>query len=244
MGIGFRQLLKRKPGVLSGGEKQRVAIARALVRNPHLFLLDEPLSNLDAKLRAQTRSELKRLLQRFNITSIYVTHDQTEAVALADRIAVMREGRIEQVGTFNWLTHNPANAFVAGFVGSPPMNLFTGVVDRDQLFVGDIAIPLPDKLKPRLHPGRRVTVGVRPEVAQVTTEETTQAEGLRLQGTVEVVEPDFAHRNQFVHLRTGRLSYAALSELDPPLRIGDEVDIMFPAQHFYFFDGESEERIE
>ena len=128
MGFGFEQLLGRKPGTLSGGQQQRLAIARALVRKPQLFLFDEPLSNLDAKLRAQTRVEIKRLLRRIGITAIYVTHDQEEAVALGDQIAVMREGRVEQAGTFQVLREDPVNAFVAGFLGVRPMNLLDGVV--------------------------------------------------------------------------------------------------------------------
>jgi ABC-type sugar transport system ATPase subunit len=124
MGIGFRDLLRRKPGTLSGGQQQRVAIARAIVRKPRLFLFDEPLSNLDARLRTQTRVEIKRLLRRFQITAIYVTHDQVEAVTLGDQVAVMRAGRIEQVGTPHELRQSPANAFVAGFLGSPRITPF------------------------------------------------------------------------------------------------------------------------
>jgi ABC-type sugar transport system ATPase subunit len=119
MGIGFKELLPRSPGKLSGGEKQRVAIARAIVRGPRLFLLDEPLANLDAKLRVQTRTEIKRLLHQFGITSLYVTHDQVEAVALADQIVVMHAGRIEQVGTYKTLTENPLSLFVAEFRAAP-----------------------------------------------------------------------------------------------------------------------------
>ena len=119
MGLGFNELLERKPGTLSGGQQQRVAIGRCIARDPRLFLLDEPLSSLDARLRARTRVELKRLLSRFQITTLYVTHDQTEAIALAGRIAVMRRGRIEQVGRWSDLYDRPASAFVAGFVGTP-----------------------------------------------------------------------------------------------------------------------------
>ena len=118
MGLGFKQLLERKPGTLSGGQQQRLAIGRAIVRNPRLFLFDEPLSNLDAKLRQQTRVEIKRLLARFSITALYVTHDQSEAMALGDQVAVMRQGRVEQVGRFQDVLRQPNNTFVAGFLGS------------------------------------------------------------------------------------------------------------------------------
>ena len=157
MGIGFKELLRRKPGRLSGGQKQRVAIARALVRKPRLFLFDEPLSNLDAKLRAQTRVEIKRLLQRFQITAIYVTHDQTEAIALGDGIAVMRDGRVEQAGVYQELRRDPANAFVAGFFGRPPMNLFSGGTVADGVFhLGEVTVPLPEAIRAqvRARPGR------------------------------------------------------------------------------------------
>lgn len=155
MGIGFEELLPRMPGTLSGGEKQRVAIARAIVRAPKLFLFDEPLANLDAKLRVQTRTEIKRLLHQFGITSLYVTHDQVEAVALADQIVVMHRGRVEQVGTYQQLTENPANLFVAGFLGLPPMDLFpSGSISDGQLLVDDMTFSLPSRLLARLENGQ------------------------------------------------------------------------------------------
>ena len=126
MGVGFDQLLDRRPTALSGGQQQRVAIARCIVRDPTVFLFDEPLSNLDAKLRTRTRVEIKRLLRRFNITTVYVTHDQTEAQAMGDRIVVMQAGTIQQLGTYREIYDDPANMFVAGFVGAPPMNLIAG----------------------------------------------------------------------------------------------------------------------
>jgi ABC-type sugar transport system ATPase subunit len=145
MGIGFEQLLGRSPRTLSGGQQQRVAIGRCIVRDPGLFLFDEPLSNLDAKLRSQTRVEIKRLLRRFAITAAYVTHDQSEAIALGDRIAIMRAGRIEQVGTYQELCALPANHFVAGFLGLSPMNLIDGYLSSATgAFtgpLGDIRIP-------------------------------------------------------------------------------------------------------
>src|SRR5215216_2882314 len=151
MGIGFNELLPRKPGTLSGGEKQRVAIARAIVRAPKLFLFDEPLSSLDAKLRVQTRTEIKRLLHKFAITSLYVTHDQIEAVALADQIVVMHKGQIEQVGTYQELMDHPVNVFVAGFLGTPPMSLLSGgFISGNTLVLGDYLIALPQRILPRV----------------------------------------------------------------------------------------------
>ncbi len=243
MGFGFKELLKRKPGVLSGGEQQRLAFARAIVRTPEILLLDEPLSHLDAKLRAQTRGEMKRLLKRFEITTLYVTHDQTEAIALADRIAAMNEGRIEQVGTYNWLREDPKNAFVAGFVGIPPMNLFTGWIVEHHLQLGNVRAPLPERIRAHVRPGRNVVLGVRPETAQVLGEDAPLPEGLRLRGMVEAIEPDFAHHSQLLHLQTGKYTYSALGELGISQKIGDVIDLYFPIDKFYFFDADTGERI-
>src|SRR5215208_1327034 len=168
MGIGFNELLPRRPGTLSGGERQRVAIARAIVRAPRLFLFDEPLSNLDAKLRVQTRSEIKRLLHRFAITSLYVTHDQVEAMALADQIVVMHAGKIQQVGTYEHLMAQPANVFVAGFLGLPPMNLFSGgSISGSKLVLAETLVPLPKLIFSLVQNGQPVTLGVRQEAVSV-----------------------------------------------------------------------------
>ncbi len=159
MGIGFNQLLPRKPGTLSGGQQQRLAIARALVRNPKLFLLDEPLSNLDAKLRVQTRVEIKRLLNRFAITTIYVTHDQEEAITLGDLIAVMRAGRIEQVGSHHELYTAPANTFVAGFLGVHPMNLIDGLItETGTLRVAGIHVLMPPAVQAQCKTGQNIII--------------------------------------------------------------------------------------
>jgi multiple sugar transport system ATP-binding protein len=161
--------LDRKPAMLSGGQRQRVAMGRAIVRNPKVLLLDEPLSNLDAKLRVQTRDAIARLHKRFRTTTIYVTHDQTEALTLGDRIAVMRAGRIQQVGSPTHLYDDPANIFVGGFIGSPAMNLLPGELEGDRLHLAIGDVQLPDSLRRRLeHQGgasgrRTVTVGIRPE---------------------------------------------------------------------------------
>jgi multiple sugar transport system ATP-binding protein len=244
MGIGFKELLPRKPGTLSGGQQQRVAIARALVRNPRLFLFDEPLSSLDAKLRAQTRVEVKRLLNRFKITALYVTHDQAEAITLGDQVAVMRAGRIEQAGIYHRLRQYPANTFVAGFLGSPPMNLFRGgTVSDGLLHLGGIKVPLPPAVLAQVHAGQTVTLGVRPEAAQLLGEAQPAPAGIRLRGNVEVVEPDFAHHTQLAHVRSGALQYVGMGSLDPLLTTGDEVEVVFRADQLYFFDGQSERRL-
>ncbi len=159
--LGLTEYLDRRPADLSGGQRQRVAMGRAIVRHPKVFLFDEPLSNLDAKLRTQMRAEIKRLHNRLGVTSIYVTHDQVEAMTLADRIVVMNDGRIEQVGTPMELFNNPINTFVAGFLGSPPMNQVRGVLTETGAKVGNSEIKLDAKVNG--HVGREVIVGIRPE---------------------------------------------------------------------------------
>jgi ABC-type sugar transport system ATPase subunit len=244
MGVGFRELLRCKPGVLSGGQQQRLAVARAIARRPNLFLFDEPLSNLDAKLRVQTRGEINRLLHRFQITAIYVTHDQVEAIALGDLIAIMREGRIEQIGPYQELRENPVNAFVAGFLGPWPMNLFAGGTVADgQLRFADMAVPLPEAVSAQVNSGQSLMLGVHPESANVVSADHSLPDGIHLRGVVDVVEPDFGRRVQTVYVRTGESVYAATGPLDLTLGIGAEVDVVFPTDRLYFFDGESELRI-
>ena len=246
MGIGFRQLLGRRPGTLSGGQQQRVAIARAIVRNPRVFLFDEPLSNLDAKLRVQTRVEIKRLLHRFGITAVYVTHDQTEAIALADQIAVMRAGRIEQVGSYTELRNKPLNTFVAGFLGRPPMNLFPGgLISADRLQLGEATLALPDSLLTRFSPNQRLVVGIYPEAARllIDGDEQPASDGLKLRGEIEVVEPNFANQTQLAYLRSGRFRYALYSPLTYRLYAGDVVEAVLPGERLYFFDEESQSLI-
>ncbi|MFK7853609.1 MAG: ABC transporter ATP-binding protein [Granulosicoccus sp.] len=169
--LGLTDYLQRRPADLSGGQRQRVAMGRAIVRHPEVFLFDEPLSNLDAKLRSQMRAEIKRLHNKLDVTSIYVTHDQVEAMTLADRIVVMNDGLIEQVGTPMELFLNPANTFVAGFIGSPPMNQFEatvgGTADAPIAEIDDQKLPLPALPDIRDRIGSRVVVGIRPEHARV-----------------------------------------------------------------------------
>ena len=243
MGIGFKDLLPRKPGTLSGGERQRVAIARAIVRAPRLLLFDEPLSNLDAKLRVQTRTEIKRLLRRFSITTLYVTHDQVEAIALADQIIVMHEGRIEQIGTYQELMDNPVNLFVAGFFGVPPMNLLSGgFISGSELALDEYLIPLPARLLPLIRNDRHVTLGMRPEAVSVSVE-THSTNGIQLPAEVESFEADFVHRVQPVQIRTRRWTYSGHCSIDVKLQIGQMVQASIDPEHLYFFDTNSGERI-
>ena len=243
MGIGFKQLLPRKPGTLSGGERQRVAIARAIVRAPRLLLFDEPLSNLDAKLRVQTRIEIKRLLRRFSITTLYVTHDQVEAIALADQIVVMHEGRIEQTGSYQELIENPVNQFVAGFFGLPPMNLFSGgFVSGNKLKLDEVLIQLPERVLPLVQNDQAVTLGIRPE-AVTASAEPQLTNGIQLSGEVEALESDFVHHKQLVQIRTGQWMYWGYCSLDMNLQIGERVYAGLDRERFYFFDTETGTRI-
>ncbi|WP_163266268.1 ABC transporter ATP-binding protein [Chelativorans alearense] len=196
--LQIEALLDRKPKQLSGGQRQRVAIGRAIAREPQLFLFDEPLSNLDAKLRVEMRTQIKRLHMSFKVTSIYVTHDQTEAMTLADRIVVLRDGRIEQVGTPEELYMRPANRFVAGFIGSPTMNFIEAqvVAEGDGLQVAPaggppLAIPRSRVERYRRHAGRSVILGIRPEdVTNTWTEESRDRESaVSLNVPVEIAEP-------------------------------------------------------
>ena len=197
--LEIEHLLKRKPRQLSGGQRQRVAVGRAIVRNPSVFLFDEPLSNLDAKLRVTTRAELKRLHQQLKTTTIYVTHDQEEAMTLGERIVVMKDGAIQQADPPLHTYNNPANRFVAGFIGMPPMNFFDGVVmmaDGQLAFQegrldgeAGFRLPAPPHLIERLRPyvGRQVVLGIRPEHLSIRPMENVPAAPLSLK--VKVVEP-------------------------------------------------------
>ena len=221
------QLLDRKPGQLSGGQRQRVAMGRALVRKPRAFLLDEPLSNLDAKLRNQVRGDLKRLHREVPVTSIYVTHDQVEAMTLGDRLCVMSNGQVQQIGTTDDIYNRPANTFVAAFMGSPPMNLIPGVITSGVLHVGDTAVtavPSPDG---------PVTVGARPEHLRL---ETTVAQGM-LPARVDVVEPLGSH--VLVTAMVGETRVIVHAPAGTDLAPGTSIGLVLPSERTYFFDAET-----
>ena len=236
MGLGFDKLLGRIPRTLSDGERQRVAVARCIIREPRVFLFDEPLSNLDAKLRVQTRVEIKRLLMRFRITSVYATHDQTEAIALADRLAVMNEGRIEQVGTQREIYNWPVNVFVAGFVGSPAMNFFRGRVEEGGLSFADFSLTFLPRLKRRLQPGQEVILGIRPEHIAIG------AEG-PLQARVEQIEPWVTERAQIIRVRLNGSTCVIRAGGEVPVMLGDSVSLLFDEERLHLFDAQSEVRL-
>ena len=193
--LGLADMLNRRPAQLSGGQRQRVAMGRAIVREPKAFLMDEPLSNLDAKLRVQMRAEIARIQKALEVTTLYVTHDQVEAMTMGDRVAVMRDGILQQVDTPQRLYDAPANLFVASFVGSPPMNLFEANVDADgaRLLFGETTLDLSGP-KLRAYAGRRIAVGIRPEEVR----EASGWDGARVPGHVLLVESLGAE--QLVHI--------------------------------------------
>ncbi|RUV71371.1 MAG: sn-glycerol-3-phosphate ABC transporter ATP-binding protein UgpC [Mesorhizobium sp.] len=226
--------LKRYPRQLSGGQRQRVAMGRAIVRNPQVFLFDEPLSNLDAKLRVQMRTEIKELHQRLKTTTIYVTHDQIEAMTMADKIVVMRDGRIEQVGAPLELFDRPANLFVAGFIGSPSMNLLKGVVRKGDKPVVEIAgTPFPIAANSAVEDGRKVVYGVRPEHLEIHPD--------GVPAKISVVEPTGSET--LVFLRFGEGEMVALFRERHDFKPGDTLHLKPRLDQVHLFDAETGRRL-
>jgi multiple sugar transport system ATP-binding protein len=243
--LGMQDYLKRKPRQLSGGQRQRVALGRAIVRQPQVFLFDEPLSNLDAKLRVQMRVELKKLHDRLNTTAVYVTHDQVEAMTLGDRVVVMKDGLVQQVGEPLELYNAPANRFVAGFIGSPAMN-FAGVRVREAQgalhangtgFRLDVPAEIDGRLRP--YAGRDVTFGIRPEDLHIAN--GSDPPGLCLDGVVEVVEKLGAEI--LLDLQVGDLTMVAAVEPTIRAKRGDKIRFALRPDRLHFFDAASEAAI-
>ncbi|ASW04617.1 ABC transporter ATP-binding protein [Rhizobium sp. 11515TR] len=232
--LDLTKLLDRKPAQLSGGQRQRVAMGRAIVRNPAVFLFDEPLSNLDAKLRVQMRSEIKALHQKVQTTSIYVTHDQIEAMTLADRIVVLNQGKIEQQGTPIELYRKPANLFVAGFIGSPAMNFLDGVIEGVD---GAPAVRLKDSTPIRIagerkvKAGQSVKVGLRPEHLSLASA------GSPLTGQTLLVEPTGAQTHVLFDLAGEQVT--AVVDGEAPVRYGQPLNVSVNPEQVYVFDAAS-----
>mgnify|MGYP001337984039 CR=1 FL=1 len=245
--LGLETYLARKPKELSGGQRQRVAVGRAIVRKPKVFLFDEPLSNLDAKMRAATRMEISKLHARLGATMIYVTHDQLEAMTMGDRICVMKDGRIMQTAEPLELYHRPANMFVAGFIGSPPMNFFTGTI-RDgadgREFVAEggaadtLRVPIPEESFARgADLPRRVVMGIRPEDIKV------EGDGLPKHGAAVVELAEAMGAETLVHLAAGSLRCVARVEAACRVRPGEKVRLSFSLAKVCWFDPATEERL-
>ncbi len=234
--LGLAPLLDRKPSQLSGGQRQRVAMGRAIVRDPDVFLFDEPLSNLDANLRVKMRAEIKALHQRLGSTIVYVTHDQIEAMTMADRIVVLRSGNVEQIGTPLELYDNPVNMFVAGFLGSPSMNFLRGSLGHDGNPTLDLSNGSQIKLSecPAQNSVNEVVLGVRPQDIAVDPVNGTAA-------TIEVIEPTGADTHVLVNL-AGQEVTCVLSERIE-MNAGEEICLSFATHKTHFFDPESEARL-
>jgi sn-glycerol 3-phosphate transport system ATP-binding protein len=229
--------LERKPRELSGGQRQRVAMGRAIVRQPSVFLFDEPLSNLDAKLRAQTRLEIQKLHRELGVTSLFVTHDQVEAMTLAQRMIVMNGGRMEQIGTPEEVYVRPATTFVAGFIGSPPMNLLKGQADGTRFTVGADTLPMP-AAAPR---SGELILGLRPEHAElhaITSQPASAGWPLK----VEMVEMLGAERLVYARLGESLFTVRIDATLTPPA-VGDRVNVHMKAEHLHWFDPVTQGRI-
>jgi multiple sugar transport system ATP-binding protein len=237
--MGIADLLDRTPGELSGGQQQRVALGRAIVRDPAVFLLDEPLSNLDAKLRSSMRTELQRLQEELGVTTVYVTHDQTEAMTMGDRIAVLDGGRLQQVGTPLECYHEPANVFVAGFIGEPSMNFFEATVEDDRLVAEEFAYPLSSSTREALGDATRVTLGVRPEdIKIVDTVETNHD----FETVADVVEPTGDENHLYLAFDPDAEEPETFVATIPGLRrveAGQSVVARIPEDAIHLFDAES-----
>ncbi|MGN6551525.1 MAG: ABC transporter ATP-binding protein [Pararhizobium sp.] len=240
--LQIEALLDRRPAALSGGQRQRVAIGRALVRDPAVFLFDEPLSNLDAKLRTEMREELRRLHGVLGTTIVYVTHDQIEAMTLATRIAVMREGRVEQFGTPEDIYNRPASLYVAGFVGSPPMNMLEGTVETGdgslavKLSGSDQSIPLPPSYQ-NVQAGAAVVAGVRPEAMQLA--------GADVAGTLTAVvtSVELTGPEKLVGASLGAQSFIARADPGAAVAVRSERSFVIPPAAVHLFDPESGRRL-
>ena len=245
--LGIENLLDRKPKQLSGGQRQRVAVGRAIVREPAVFLFDEPLSNLDAKLRVETRAQLSKLHHRLATTFIYVTHDQTEAMTMASRIAVMRDGILQQLDTPQHLYDTPGNVFVAGFIGSPAMNFFdaTLVASDGKLYIdgGSFKIEMPaDKAQQYMkYKGQEVIFGIRPEDIYAKPYVAPNISEADMKAQVDVTE--LMGNEIFLYCLTGNKSFIARVDPRTQARAGDEVELAINMDRVHLFDPKTEIRL-
>ena len=245
--LGIQDLLDRKPRQLSGGQRQRVAVGRAIVREPKVFLFDEPLSNLDAKLRVNMRAEINKLHQRLQTTFIYVTHDQVEAMTMASRIAVINKGVLQQIDSPQNLYDMPANLFVAGFIGSPAMNFFPATLRKDsgKLLIDavDFVLPIPPgrvKLY-EAHSGKNVIFGIRPENVHDANFVPSNIDSEKIEAKVDVTE--LMGNEIFLYLVTGKNTFVARVDPRSKAQIGNKSQFAFDMDKFHIFDAETEQAI-
>ncbi|WP_082234732.1 ABC transporter ATP-binding protein [Halobacillus massiliensis] len=243
--LGLEALLDRKPKALSGGQRQRVALGRAIVRDAKVFLMDEPLSNLDAKLRVQMRAEIQKLHQRLQTTTIYVTHDQTEAMTMATRLVVMKDGIIQQVGAPKEVYDKPENVFVGGFIGSPAMNFFHGTLEEGLVNLAGTTLAVPEgkmkTLREQGYIGKEIVLGVRPEdmhdeqlFIDANSDKTINAD-------IEVAE--LMGAESYLYSRVGDQEFVARVDSRSDIHGGDKIQLAFDMNKAHFFDAETEDRI-
>lgn len=245
--LGIRELLQRKPKALSGGQRQRVALGRAIVREPSVFLMDEPLSNLDAKLRVQTRAEISKLHKRLNTTFIYVTHDQVEAMTMADRIAVLKFGVLQQLDSPQNLYDKPRNMFVAGFIGSPSMNFFDATLagTKHEMFINTdgfrVRVPAKQATQLQGHLGKKVVFGIRPEDIHASKYVPAEVVGEKVSAKVEVQER--MGNEIFLYLNAHGKDF--IGRIDPRARAtrGENFDVIFNMANMHLFDPETEKAL-
>jgi multiple sugar transport system ATP-binding protein len=238
--LGIASLLERRPKQLSGGQRQRVAVARAIVRDPKVFLFDEPLSNLDAKLRVQMRAEITKLQQRLQTTVVYVTHDQVEAMTMGHRIAVMKEGTLQQVGTPLEVYEKPANLFVAQFIGTPPMNFFAAVIRDSRVAAGGFALPLPERYRATVAEGQRVLAGIRPENVSAVAGSGRGA-AAPISTRVEFVEV-IGHQ-AIVHSSIGDDTFVAALDAHAVPKLGETITLQMEIDALHLFDAKSQQHL-
>ncbi|HOK08126.1 MAG TPA: sn-glycerol-3-phosphate ABC transporter ATP-binding protein UgpC [Candidatus Hydrogenedens sp.] len=246
--LGLTNYLEAKPRVLSGGQRQRVAVGRAIVRNPKVFLFDEPLSNLDAKMRVQMRAEISKLHRQLQATIIYVTHDQIEAMTMGDRIVVMNNGLVQQIGTPLDLYHKPINKFVAGFIGSPPMNMIDGVIyeKNNQIYFVNheekIEIKIVEHKQPSLkaYINKNITMGIRPEDISIQQDQSIE-HGTFIHAIVDVVEPMGSEMN--LYISTGKVTLTARVKATSEPPTGKPITLKLDINNTHFFDPITEQVI-
>jgi multiple sugar transport system ATP-binding protein len=248
--LGIEELLTRKPKALSGGQRQRVAVGRAIVRKPKVFLFDEPLSNLDAKLRVQMRTEISKLHQKLGTTMIYVTHDQTEAMTMGDKIVLMKDGHVQQIDAPLSLYNHPVNKFVGGFIGSPSMNFFKGSVVKTQRMrfveeAGAFELPLPPHQRKAFARSskRPVIVGIRPEHIALKSSGAKRGKTAPVRASVEVVEPMGNEIYLYCTTQKDREQFVARIGTAKEPAVGKPIDLVFDLTSLHLFDGDTGERI-
>ncbi len=245
--LGIEHLLNRKPRQLSGGQRQRVAVGRAIVRHPKVFLFDEPLSNLDAKLRVETRASISRLHQQLGTTFIYVTHDQMEAMTMATRIAVLKDGLLQQIDTPQRLYDYPDNIFVAGFIGSPSMNFFNATLKSSDskllIDAGSFSVQVPDSRKEafKSYIGKASVCGIRPEDIHDPDFAPPGIESQEIEGQVDVTE--LMGNEVFVYLKTGEHSFVARVDPRTHFRMNEKTKVSFNMKNMHLFDRDTEKAI-